>query len=176
MKKIDQIIVKKVLDESPDLSWIGEYTDQYNEWAIDVEQGEYVNILEQDEDYEIPARNRNYRFFVPYAGGEKPGTNDYQKYGKQDFEHMQKINNGEIGFIGIMAEARFLTSHDGKNWLINDISSGGLWGIEAPDNSSYHDEVISEELSALTDLLKELCFYDEEIAESFKHIKTIEEF
>lgn len=71
--QIKSVRVEQVIDESPDLSWLGEYKDSYSgirgEWAI-VRQGqhagEFVNDLcELDESEWLPDKNREYRFFLP---------------------------------------------------------------------------------------------------------------
>ena len=88
MKKIEKIIVKHEIDGYPDLSYIGEYTDEIEDDLICRLTGEYYKDMSEDD---IPDKGRYYRSFKPYAGGEKPGTKDYYKYGLQDFARMEKI-------------------------------------------------------------------------------------
>jgi hypothetical protein len=169
-KKINKITIKHIYDESPDTSFFGKYTDEVNDWYIDREQGEYIAILQKDEDYELPSKGREYRFFNPCAGGEKEGTKDYQKYGKEDFKRMEDLNNGQWEFIGIKAFAEVHTSQDGNDWLINSVSSGGLWGIESDSDKDYLKEVEQEQIAELKIVLKEFGFSDKEINKAIKEI------
>jgi hypothetical protein len=171
MKKINKIYTKTIYDELPDTSFLGKYTDEVNDWYIDREQGEYIAILQKDEDYELPSKGREYRFFNPCAGGEEEGTEDYQKYGKQDFERMESLNNGNWFFMGIETIAEVHTSQDGKNWLINTLSSGGLWGIESDSDNSYIEEVNNEQINELKTVLKEYGFSTKEINKALKSIE-----
>jgi hypothetical protein len=169
-KKINKITIKHIFDESPDTSFIGQYTDDPQPWNIDREQGEYIAILQKDEDYELPSKGREYRFFNPCAGGEEEGTENYQKYGKQDFKRMESLNNGKWEFIGIKAFAEVQTSQDGNGWLINSVSSGGLWGIESDSDKDYLKTVEQEQIAELKIVLKEFGFSDKEINKAIKEI------
>ena len=78
--RILSIQIKKCLDTDPDLSYIGEYTNDSDPWniiAVGEHAGTFVNNLPEDE--KLPSHGRLYCYFCPYAGGEKPGTEDYQK-------------------------------------------------------------------------------------------------
>lgn len=81
----------------------------------------------------------------------------------QDHKRYNKFNNGELCQYGIKAEAEINTSIGGGNWLINHVSSGGLWGIDEDSGNSYFDEVQKEQLEDLKILLKELGFTQEQI-------------
>lgn len=125
--------------------------------------------LESLDLHECPRSTRNYNFFKPYAGGEKEGTEEYQKYGKQDFERMEGLNNGDWNFIGIIAKVEVLTS----NGVLQTIRSGGLWGIES-DAGDYLDEVGKEELANLRSELMALGFGKRAIDYAFKNVETID--
>jgi hypothetical protein len=153
---IASVKIKRIIDESPDTSFIGEYTDDCNPWAIDRAQGEYVAILEASDDgYEMPRASREYRYFVPYAGGEKQGTENYQKYGKQDFERMESLERGNWYFIGIRAIAE-IRLPQGDHAICQRIDSPGLWGIESDSDDGYIESVAREELAQLRDMLEQL--------------------
>ncbi len=120
MKRIASITIKHILDESPDISFLGKYTDT-------LEPGVIVRDLE----------------------------NFYEK------------------LPAPMERAEIQTSeNEGKNGLINRISSGGLWGIESDSDESYFKEVAQEELAQLEKLLLELGFTAEEIKSAFEKAET----
>jgi hypothetical protein len=185
MKKIDSVKIIHIVDDNPDTSFIGEYTNDLEPGVIVRQYSEFYEKIptemERDTDgtfyrKKAPEVDRWYNrgecpTFRPYAGGEKVGTKNYYVYGMQDYNRMEALNNGDFCFLGISAEAKVLTSTDGENWLINTLSSGGLWGIESDGEKSYIKDVEEEELEHLKDVLKEYGFSEEEITEAFKNIK-----
>lgn len=158
-KRILGIRVEHLCDESPDTSTIGEYTDEYQPHHFDRARGKMLKTLEREKDYEIPNKGREYRFFIPYAGGEEPGSPTYVKYGKQDLARMEGLNRGDWVYIGIVATARIQTGTD----IVQKIHSGGLWGVESNAGDQYHTEIEEEELKALREELKALGFAEEYI-------------
>ncbi len=158
-RRILGITVQHLCDESPDTSTIGEYTDEYQDHHFDRARGKMLKTLEREKDYEIPNRGREYRFFIPYAGGEEPGTPHYIKYGKQDLARMEGLCRGDWCYIGIVATARIQTGTD----IVQKIHSGGLWGIESNAGAEYHTEIEEEELRALREELKAVGFAEEYI-------------
>jgi hypothetical protein len=225
MKKnhIEKVWIERQLDEQPDTSFIGEYTDKADDWNICRHCGEYLTIaeapnkraaeiknlladmeddtLDSDETFyfesgnygyyyplslkgeilglnkelaalnlhECPNSKREYNFFKPYASGEVEGTENYQKYGKQDFERMEGLNNQNWYFMGIIAKAEIRT----ETGTMQVIRSGGLWGIES-DSGNYLDEVGKEELENLRLELSALGFGKRAIDKAFQDVKTID--
>jgi hypothetical protein len=166
--KIDSIKIIHAVDEYPDLSYIGKYTDDMEPGVIVREYGEFYEKLpaemERDTDGrfyrkgspEVPARGREYRGFRPYAGGEKPGTKDYYKYGMQDFKQMEDINNGYIQIIGIYAKATVSYEVAAGGRRIDTLESSGLWGIEEGPKGSkaYIKEIEQQQLDDLKEHLE----------------------
>ena len=158
--KIDSITVKAIQDESPDTSFIGEYTDDLRPGVIVRDYEEFYEKLpaEMERDYDgrflskgaptVPAKGREYRGFIPYAGGEKPGTKDFYKYGMEDFKRMEGLERGDWSFIGIRAEAQVSYGQNGNSRRLEWFTSGGLWGIES-DSGEYLKEVAKDELADL---------------------------
>lgn len=165
--KILSIRIGKVPDESPDTSCIGEYTDKQENWVICRCCGEYLMCL--PEDHIMPERGREFRFFKPYAGGEKEGTKEYCKYGKQDFARMEGLNRGDWHFMGIIAKANVQLSKDSP---IQQIRSGGLWGIESDSGEKYLKEIEQEQLAELKKELEACGFGERAIEYAFKNVKT----
>jgi hypothetical protein len=135
------------LDENPDTSWIGEYTDELEPCVILRARGEFYEHLPEDADW--PSRGREYRGFRPYAGGEKPGTENFYVYGMRDFQRMEALERGDWCFVGIMAKAEVVT----PSGTIQILRSGGLWGIESDSDESYLGEIRAEQLDELRDEL-----------------------
>lgn len=160
-KKILSVKVKRMMDDDPDTSWMGEYTNDPGEWNIDRRSGKY--ICEMDDDERIPERGREYRFFKPAAGDEKPGTEEYKSYGLQDFKRMESLCHGNVWFVGVRAEARVQLAGD----LVQTITSGGIWGIESDSGPEYFKEVEDEQLSELRDELRAIGFTDAKIKKAF---------
>ena len=153
-RKILGIRIEHLCDESPDTSTIGQYTDEYQDHHFDRARGKMLKTLEREKDYEIPNKGREYRFFIPYAAGEEPGSPTYIKYGKQDLARMEGLCRGDWFYIGIVATARVQTGTD----IVQKIHSGGLWGIESNAGEDYHTEIEQEELKALREELKAVGF------------------
>lgn len=120
--------------------------------------------------HECPHSSREYNYFKPYAGGESEGSDNYITYGKQDFERMESLNNGNWCFIGIIAKAEIRT----KNGTSQTITSGGLWGIESDSGEDYLGQVGKEQLEGLRQELKSLGFKENEIDKAFKNVEVKE--
>lgn len=112
---------------------------------------------------------REYNFFLPYAGGEEPGSKNYQEYGKQDFKRMEGLNNGDWSFVGIIAKAEIVTGLG----TLQTIRSGGLWGIES-DAGPYIDEIGKEQIEELKEELIALGFGKRAINHGFKNVETVD--
>ena len=149
--KIQNIKILHMLDSNPDTSWLGTYTDELGPGVIIVESGEFYEKLKAPVD--VPTRGLTFRGFKPYAGGEEAGTADYYKYGMQDFERMQALNNGEFSFIGIRAVATVYYPV-GTAARLEKLSSGGLWGIES-DCFDAIREIEAEQLAELKEHLEQ---------------------
>jgi hypothetical protein len=141
--RVRKITIKREFDEDPDTSHLGEYTDELAEWNIVCSERAYVRNL--PEDFECPPKGREYRAFKPYAGGEKPGSKAYQKYGLQDFDRMQALVNGHWYYFGVYAVAEVRM----PSGILQTIRSGGLWGIESDAGREVVDSTIKEELAVL---------------------------
>lgn len=174
MKRIAKVTIKHILDENPDTSFIGEYTDDASDWCIVRQEGEFLAVLEEQGVYQLPSRGRECRFFIPYAGGEKPGTENYIKYGMQDYKRMERLNEGNWCFIGIVAIAEVQTSQDGKLWQSQKISSFGLWGIESDSDEEYIKSVQQEQLADLKTQLLEFGFSRHQIYRAFERVEVSE--
>lgn len=91
-------------------------------------------------------------------------------------DRQQAYERGDFFYIGISADATILTSYDGKSWLINTITSGGLWGIESDSNESYLESVRMEEENELKDILLAFGFSQEEITGALDASETVTDY
>jgi len=157
-RKILSIKIEHLCDTDPMTDHIGEYTDEWDPYHFDRQEGKMLKTLERDRSYCMPDKGREYRFFKPYAAGEEPGTALYIRYGKQDLARMEGLERGAWSYIGIRATA--LITHSGSD-IVQKITSGGLWGIESDAGDEHHTEVEDDELHALREELKAVGFIED---------------
>ena len=81
---------------------------------------------------------------------------------------MESLNSGNWCFIGIRVDAEYSV---GTGHLAQELTSGGLWGIESDSSEDYLTSVESEELDALAAQLKGIGFSSRAIAAAFKNIE-----
>lgn len=220
MKRIHKVTIKRMIDESPDTSWLGEYGQRSeSEYAIDRKHATdcpaqpynypeailgtignamdhltahtYGHLTESEiqaatdaQDLLIQAQDElqecncggqhldrnSYEFFNPNHENYKGSPEDeIRKYCLQDYERMESLNAGDFCFIGIRAEAEY--SVGGTPAPIQELSSGGLWGIESDSSPEYIKETEDEQLSELKSQLKAIGFSSRAIATAFKTIE-----
>lgn len=218
-KRILSVTIKRMYDDSPDTSWMGEYSDKRSsEFSIDrahsldcasvspdaraasamlyraweymaaksesevcQARGEAMDILmecseqaatECDCGGEWHRRERRYfnpSFnYVDAKGNLLPGNTaeDVRKYVAQDYERMERIMSGDICFIGIRADAEVQIASN----VVQEITSGGLWGIES-DDAFTAEETEQEQLADLKTELLALGFSKRAIATAFKSVE-----
>jgi hypothetical protein len=142
--------------------------DKLDEHSDETDNPEYTVLLEKTRNrikkirnsgpVELGKINREYSFFVPYAGEEKPGTKEYKEYGLQDYNRMEALNNGQWSYIGIIAKAKILIPLKGNpgSAQYQTISSSGLWSIESDGGEDHLQETAREELQGLASQLEAL--------------------
>lgn len=134
-KTIELIRVERVADKSPDLSYLGEYSDKPAAVHIDREaRGDM--------------KRGEFRYF-------NLGTGDAE-YIEADYETMEAYERGNWCMYGIRAEVHV-------NGTVHTIYSAGLWGVQSNSEESYLDEVGLEQIDELADTLKEFGFSIAEI-------------
>ena len=140
MKKIAKIEVEVIPDYDADLSYLGTFdAEPKGEHAIEHE----------------PNDPSTHNWFNCQTGMEE--------YAQREYERMLAYDRGEWGMVGVKAVAEIQISDDGKNWLCNEVASGGLWGIENDGGEDYIKEVGRDQVSELRDMLLELGFTAKEI-------------
>jgi hypothetical protein len=190
VKMVLSVKLKHKIDDNPDVSCLGKYTDELTDGVIVRRDREFYEklprLMERNDDgtyagkgdfvNELPGRGREFRGFKPYAGGEKVGTKEYYKYGMNDYERMERLSNGDWCYIGIVAEALVSVSlNGGKDCITDKLTSSGLWGIESDSDKGYIAEVETEELSQLAELLQAYGFGRSKVAKAIKEAERVEE-
>lgn len=221
MKRIHKVTIKRMVDESPDTSWLGEYASSSDsEFSIDrahdldcpqqrynkpdavIEQLERaitylrtqdakngadysynddaIDLLIESQD-ELAEEctcgfsghwdSREYRYFNPSSNYKGESPEDTIKYVRQDYERMERLNAGDWCFIGIRAEAKYSVGESRGGYLEQEITSGGLWGIESDSDDSHLTSVEMEELADLRTQLEGIGFSKRAIAAAFKNVE-----
>lgn len=158
--KLGRVWIERKEDESPDLSWIGEYSNQAKDGAIDRQERGHCGRGE-------------YRYFIPAMTGEETGNPDSPE---QDYERMESYNRGGWCMIGIIAKAEVLIPIVGcpGNSTVQTIHSSGLWGIESDSGEEELKRIEQEELVDLGRQLNALDIGDRAIKYAVKHIERKE--
>lgn len=154
-KSILNVYVLIIHDDSPDLSHLGEYTNQ---------PGPDDRTIDRQETGDMG--RGEYRYFVAAMSGEDTGNPESVK---QDYERMESHNRGEWQMIGMRAHARVQFTPQGP-W--NEITSGGLWGIESDSGDDYFREIGQEQLAELRDQLHAAGFTSRQIGKAFSGVKA----
>jgi hypothetical protein len=146
MKKINKITIKHIPDYDADLSWIGTFSNEAGEFAIE---------------------HKGDRNSCKYFNPQKGACEDI-KQARRDYKTIMKYDSGELYCIGIKAEAEIATSEDGNTWNINRVSSAGLWGIEQGYKGDKKDniQVEDEQIDELHAILEALGFTQKEIKDA----------
>ena len=79
-------------------------------------------------------------------------------YREQDQARLDAWRKDEWHFLGIRAKATIKIPH-GINpdcWIVSDLSSPGLWGIESDSGDPYFQEVYRDEREILISMLASL--------------------
>jgi hypothetical protein len=229
-KRILSVSIKRMIDDSPDTSWLGEYSSKCeSQFTIDRAHSEdcIENDTPQKEQMERIAdaiendrpvceehtqfveetcavcleekayteamdtirelaecdcgergdMSRNeFRYFNPSFNyidtkTDRPGDGltieEVRKYVRQDYERMERLNRGDWCFLGIRAEARVQTVSD----VWQEITSGGLWGVESDSDRKYLESVEKDELANLRTELKAIGFSARAISTAFKNVE-----
>jgi hypothetical protein len=82
---------------------------------------------------------------------------------------MERLQRGDWAYIGVRADAEIIV--DG---VTQDISSGGLWGVESDSDRAYLAEIDGEQLSELRAQLRALGFGTRAISTAFRNSEHAE--
>jgi hypothetical protein len=142
-KRIESITIRRTVDNEPDLSWIGEYTDKPKS----------AHFIDRKE------RGDGGRGELPYFENTmgEPG------YLEQDYKRMEDYNRGNWCMTGIQAVSTIATrTAPHQDWTLQHIGSGGLYGIESDADEAYVTSIAKDQLSDLLDVLAALGFTEDD--------------
>jgi hypothetical protein len=82
-------------------------------------------------------------------------------YRQEDQARLDAWLNDEWHFVGIRAKGRISIPYgtNTKSWILSEIHSPGLWGIESDSGDPYFQQVFEEEREILIDMLEGLKTY-----------------
>ncbi len=151
--KIESIKIIHTIDEDPDFSHLGEYTDDLKPGVIVRCCNEYYENLPDDFAYSF--HGSEFQGFKPLGGDEPVGSKAYREYGMQDFKRIEGYNNNDWFYICISAKATVSYSINNEDLRFETLSSGGIWGVETDGGEDFIKEIETEELNDLKDHLKQ---------------------
>ena len=130
------------IDTDPDTSWLGEFSGYQeprtkSQKLVHLASGLVLDHhgIWRDERGRIAAEPEEYRHSRDYEYTFHNNGHEKIKYALQDSRRLEDINNGNIGFIGIVATVTL----DGV-----EIGHDSLWGIES-DSGNAHIESVERE-------------------------------
>jgi hypothetical protein len=191
-KRIHKVTIKRMIDESPDTSRLGEYSSNQLSY-LSIDRSHDLDCPEQEynehpEGYECNCsggdRGRNeYRYFNPSfnyvdKNGQPQGMTeaDVIKYTRQDYERMERLNAGGWCFVGVRADAEYsLEAGMHGERLMQRLHSGGCWGIESDSDKDHFKSIEDEELSGLEAQLHAIGFSKRAIAAAMRNVERAEE-
>lgn len=184
-KRIDSIKIKRIYDDSPDASYLGEWSDDPGDYAIvaigehdgvfvDQLPCEYCGKLEancDNNDHGFDSisieRGREYRYFNPNADNYQGEPDaDIRKYCLQDYKRMRALANGDWCYIGIQATSEIVIKS-----IVQTIHSSGLWGIESDSGEAEIHLTEKEQLEELRDQLHAVGFSKRAIAAAMRNLE-----
>jgi hypothetical protein len=108
-------------------------------------------------------------FYVKTSEERKPGRYQYfnatnvsnRQEAHENYKIMRRLDTGEWAVYSCYAQAKVIIAG-----TVQTIQSGGLCGIEEPDEA-YRAEIEAEELRSLANILREMGFTQSTIDEAF---------
>src|ERR1700678_2213090 len=88
---------------------------------------------------------------------ESPDTSYLEQDDWED--RLAEYRRGDFSFVGVRAKAKIRVPH-GKDWILSEMTSPGLWGIESDSGEDYLQEVFEEEKATLLEMLESLHEYE----------------
>jgi hypothetical protein len=136
---VTKIVIKRTLEDQPDLSYLGDFTNDYEK----AEEGDIVI----DRFPEGEPRGGEYRYFIAHNV-----SND--KEARDNYARVMQFVSGQVGAYIISAEAYILVPDGRGNFMTQTISSGSIGGIDTDSDESYIKETEDEQIAELQSQLK----------------------
>lgn len=158
--RIESVKIVREVDNDPDLSWLGEYSNHDEGYAIDRQErgdagpGEYrywnpgPNHVPHDPANWSHVKGEELAKVIAEHGSIAAAD---AAYVEADYQRCEAYNRGAWCMMGVYAVAEVIVSG-----TVQRVQSGGLWGIESDSDPSYFAEVAQDELASLRDILAEM--------------------
>lgn len=167
---LEKIIIERIREETPDLSYLGEFGKAYKLGAIEHDPGDSLSYNYFYPCNHVPHDPNNWDHVSEKDKKEviaKHGSleNADKQYAQEDYERMLAYGKGDWCSTGIQATAIISMTKDGNPLLSSEMKSAGVYGVESDmDSDDPHAiELIGDEISNLTQSLHDLGFKDEYI-------------
>ena len=160
-RTLDSLKIVRILDENPDLSDIGIYSDKPGENAIDrQERGDM--------------KHGDFRYCNITNSGEETGNPDSVE---QDYQTLEAFNRGEWCeyCIKVRATIKIPVAHNEGSYRLMAIESTGLWGCSSENPESYFRDVAEDQLAEILPELTDLGIEESVLMEALKDAKISEE-
>ncbi len=152
MKKINKILIKRKFDIHTDLSHLGTFSNDKGKYAIEHDLNDH----------------RTFNYF-------NADNVENMKQAKQNYKRVMEYENQQVCDYGIIAEAEISTSiYNETTFLINTLTSGGLWGVSSDRGESEFKEAEKGQLEELKEVLKSFGFTAKEINKVKVEFKGVE--
>lgn len=130
---MESIRTCRVIDEYPDLSYLETTASSH----FGKDGANWLHVSREDRIKVVKEHGTVWDACIAYA--------------LQDKERLAAYNRGEWHMLGISAKATVLipTETVPPSWKIQEITSGGLWGIESDSDEEYLKQVEDEQVAEL---------------------------
>lgn len=157
--KISKVWIEQLTETDADLSYLGEYSSEADPSRPevidrhargDMGRNEY-RYWTHTQDFEANRRSLN----RDHGMAKHAAWLEARRYIMEDYKRCEDYDKDDWHMTGIRARAEILVPQ-GRHWIIQRITSGGLWGIESDSDEDYKDQVGADELTDLREMLDAL--------------------
>ena len=158
MARILGVTVRSDVDEGADLSWLGEYSDDWRPGCIDRWQGKSRWEVGGD----LARQHRFWHWgqdaaevlawYREHGWSKQAAAEQVAKQKAEDCARCEAANRGDWYMMGVWAEAEVVLGSGAG--VVQRLQSGGLWGVESDCGRAYLEEVVAKELAGLREELQ----------------------
>ena len=148
---IRKIEIREVPDDCPDLRYLGNFTDEYTEGAIDLHE-ERITTTSWSPRYFVPAYSEAERIKDMRADGTgRPMETIRNLAHLACIDDARRVLSHGDGWymMGVTAEAEVTYETEAGHLRITKFDSGGIWSVESDSDQGHLDEIRNEELDDL---------------------------
>jgi hypothetical protein len=153
MKKISEIVIQKVNDDYPDISYLGTFSNT---------PAAQFSILRSEEITGV--EKGTYPYF-------NAANVDSMEQAMENYQRALAFDRGDVVSLGVRAAAHVKTSANGKEWMLHTIKTGGLYGVDSDSEQDYFSEIATQELAELCDVLREFGFTQQDIDNALSTVR-----